>query len=172
MRLWLAGVILLLVASTTLRSQTVPGPVFSQWSTFCEGVEHTAAVALGADHIYLNEDRGGRWIERALGLREPGDAPRATGVAIGDVDGDRDLDIVIPGRYEARSAVYINDGKAGFAETRAVGSTTDDTTSVALGDVDGDGDADIVMGNDCQPNHVFFNPLRGPKAITLPECRF
>lgn len=118
-------------------------------------------VGLGTDHIYLNEERGARWTERVLGSREPGEAPRTTSVAIGDVDGDRDLDIVVPGRYEARSVIYINDGKAGFAEARAFGSTRDDTTSVAVSDLDGDGDLDIVAANWEQPPAIHLNDGRG-----------
>ncbi|OFW20324.1 MAG: hypothetical protein A3H97_20505 [Acidobacteria bacterium RIFCSPLOWO2_02_FULL_65_29] len=117
-------------------------------------------VGLGQDHIYLNEERGRRWSERALGLREAGGG-RATGVALADVDGDRDIDIVVPGRYETLSVVFINDGRAGFAETRSLGAGPEDVTFVAVGDVDGDGDPDIVAAHWEQPHIVYLNDGRG-----------
>jgi hypothetical protein len=118
-------------------------------------------VGLGQNHIYLNEDKARRWSQRDLGARPAGNAPRATGVAVGDLDGDKDLDIVIPGRYEAPSVVYMNDGNIGFSETRTVGLVDDDMTSVALGDLDSDGDLDLVAGNWEQPHAVYTNDGRG-----------
>jgi hypothetical protein len=114
-------------------------------------------VGLDQDHLYLNEDGGRRWVERAFGSRETGDAPRWTGVALADVDGDADLDIVVPGRYESRSLIYLNDGKASFAEHRPFGATADDPTSVAVGDMDGDGDLDIVAAHWEQPHLLYVN---------------
>jgi hypothetical protein len=66
-------------------------------------------------------------------VRVSGDAPRATGVGQGDLDGDKDLDIVVPGRYEAA-----------FAEHRPFGVMADDTTSGVLGDIDNDSALDIL----------------------------
>lgn len=125
-----------------------------------DGDVDAVLVGLGQDHIYLNEERGARWSERPLGLREAGPA-RATGVALADVDGDKDFDIVVPGRYEERSLVYMNDGRAGFAETRGFDAGPEDTTSVAVGDVDGDGDLDIVAANWEQPHVAYLNDGRG-----------
>ena len=116
-------------------------------------------VGLAQDHIYLNENRGLRWTERPLGTRE-GAGSRATSVAVGDVDGDKDLDIVLPGRYQAPSNVYVNDGKAGF-EARSFGVPADDTTAVALADVDGDRDLDIVVANWQAPHAIYANDGRG-----------
>lgn len=117
-------------------------------------------VGVGQDHIYLNEGAGRRWTERPFGSREGNDA-RATGVALADLDGDKDLDIVVPGRYEGDSVMYLNDGKAGFSDTRRFGVAADDPTSVAVGDIDGDGDADIVTGNWKQPHVVYVNDGHG-----------
>ena len=122
-------------------------------------------VGLGQDHIYLNENRGRHWTERGLGSSRlapiPGLAGRATGVAVADLDADGDLDIVVPGRYEAEDVVFVNDGRAGFAETRRFGVGPDDATSVAVGDVDGDGDPDIVTGSWEQPHTVYANDGHG-----------
>lgn len=117
-------------------------------------------VGLAQDHIYLNENRGLKWTERALGSRD-GAGARATSVAVGDVDGDKDLDIVLPGRYEAPSNVYLNDGKAGFSEARPFGASADDTTAVALADIDGDEDLDIVAANWQARHAISLNDGRG-----------
>jgi hypothetical protein len=117
-------------------------------------------VGMSQDHLYFNDGAGRRWTERALGSRE-GNVARATGVAVADLDADNDLDIVIPGRYEGDSLVYMNDGKGNFGETRQFGLGPDDPTSVAVGDVDGDGDPDIVTANWEQLHVVYVNDGRG-----------
>ena len=123
-------------------------------------------VGVGQDHIFLNEDRGRRWTARPLGSRA-GNTARATGVAVTDVDGDRDLDIVVPGRYEEPSLIHINDGKGGFSEARPFGDAADDPTSVAVGDVDGDGDVDIVTGEWQKPHVVYANDGKGRFSVAF-----
>jgi len=86
-------------------------------------------------------------------------------VAIGDLDGDGDLDLVT-GNFQEQSATYFNDGLGNFLTRRSFGSGTDRTWSVAVGDVDGDGDLDIVAGNGDrffggQQNMVYFNDGTG-----------
>jgi hypothetical protein len=58
--------------------------------------------------------------------------------------------------------IYLNDGSARFTPGASFGTGNDKTRPVAAGDLDGDGDVDIVVGNDCEPNAVFFNSLRTP----------
>jgi hypothetical protein len=89
----------------------------------------------------------------------------ATGsVALGDVDGDGDLDAFV-GDRDAGNRVWLNDGSGTFADSgQALGSS--DTRATVLGDVDGDGDLDALVGNfgTTQINGVWLN--NGSGAFT------
>jgi hypothetical protein len=119
------------------------------------------AVGVSQDHIYLNEQKGREWREQPFGAREPGTDPRSTGVALGDVDRDGDLDIVLPGRYESRSFIYLNDGHAGFEARREFGTGSDDMTGVVLSDFNKDGHLDLAVVNWRQPHQVHLNDGKG-----------
>ncbi len=64
-----------------------------------------------------------------------------TSLALGDVDGDGDLDLVA-GTAGAASRLYRNDGSGGFSAP----TDLDAATAVALGDLNGDGKLDLVLG--------------------------
>ena len=81
----------------------------------------------------------------------------STAVALGDLDADGDLDMVVANGFsDVANRVYINDSTGSYTDSgQALG--TNNTTSVALGDVDGDGDLDIVMANELGRGSRVYN---------------
>ena len=69
--------------------------------------------------------------------------PRA--VALGELDGDGILDLVVANSTYS-STVFLGKEDGIFASPTSYGSG--DAQSVSLGDVDGDGDLDLVAGGD------------------------
>ena len=82
-------------------------------------------------------------------------------IAVGDIDGDADLDIVCGNLGLER--LYLNDGTGSFADGTLshLPSIYDNTTCLALGDVDGDGDLDLVTGNYQEQNRLYLNSGTG-----------
>jgi len=65
-------------------------------------------------------------------------------VAIGDLDGDGDLD-AITSRANGNTRIYHNDGSGTLSEVQNFDHTAYHITDVELGDLDGDGDLDAVL---------------------------
>jgi hypothetical protein len=85
----------------------------------------------------------------------------AMDAALGDVDNDDDLDIVIANFHDTSGAaipneVWLNDGSGRFSDSgqRLGRSVTD---GVELGDLDDDGDIDIVFANTRGSNEIWLN---------------
>ena len=89
---------------------------------------------------------------------------RSTSVALGDLDGDGDLDAMVANENgiftDQPNTVWTNDGNGTFTDSgQAHGNS--DSWSVALGDLDGDGDLDAMVANINQPNTVWTNDGTG-----------
>jgi VCBS repeat protein len=98
----------------------------------------------GPTDVYLNDGTGDPWDTvsgTALGVTDAWDS------ALGDVDSDGDLDIVVAVYGGGVNLLYTNDGTGSFGASTQITSDTDLTLAVALGDLDGDGDLDAVFAN-------------------------
>ena len=83
-------------------------------------------------------------VTAASGLSMPGRA--ATGAVFADVDGDRDLDLLV-GTLGGPLGLFVNDGKGHFTNATATAGLDSGlaATTLTLADVDGDGDLDLYV---------------------------
>lgn len=95
----------------------------------------------------------------------PQDMENSEAVALGDIDGDFDLDVVIANELDAPNRIWINDGTAHFVDETSerlpeeIGQHND----VKLTDVDGDGDLDILFAKGWFPSYekLYLNDGNG-----------
>lgn len=102
----------------------------------------------------FSNDGVGRFSRAEQVLGEVG----ARGIALGDLDGDSDVDVLVSqwkgGGKPAPNLIFLNDGRGYFEPGESIGS---DGGSVSLGDVDGDGDLDALF-TEIAPH----GPIQGP----------
>jgi len=94
------------------------------------------------------------------------DAQWTWAVALGDMDGDGDLDL-IEGNVNEANLLYLNNGTSDpFNSVNGldIGSDTSRSSALALGDVDSDGDLDLVAGNNgLETNQLYlYNGTASP----------
>jgi hypothetical protein len=90
----------------------------------------------------------GNWrfedVTEAAGVRMPG--IDCTGTAMGDLDGDGDLDLVVNTLVQG-TAILLNDGRGRFTQSGPMLNPGRGAMTVAMADVDGDGLLDLYIAN-------------------------
>ena len=76
----------------------------------------------------------------------PGGSAFTRSIAVADVDGDGDLDVLL-GNYNSSSRVLLNVGDGTVPTSIELPGGSANTNSIAAADVDGDGDLDVLLGN-------------------------
>jgi hypothetical protein len=114
----------------------------------------------GVNKLYLNDGTANPFAGLTTGVPIGTDADATTSIALGDVDGDGDQDLIV-GNTGELNMLYLNDGTSDpFGDLTTgipIGTDADATTSIVLGDVDGDGDQDLVVGNTGELNMLYLN---------------
>lgn len=97
------------------------------------------------------------WPEPTRGWKWNGGAVGLAGLAVGDVDGDGDLDVFLAGtgKEDGGAAVWRNDGAGRFTATETL---ADHCVAGALGDVDNDGDLDLWIGH--HQRHILMHSVK------------
>ncbi|MBU0492365.1 MAG: VCBS repeat-containing protein [Chloroflexi bacterium] len=104
--------------------------------------------------ILLN-DGSGRFADSGQQLG----AVRNANVALGDLDGDGDADLVLTD-YKEPNQIWLNDGAGRYADSGLRFGSGQFYRHAHLGDLDGDGDLDVFLaafGLGSCPNEVWFN---------------
>jgi hypothetical protein len=116
----------------------------------------------GQNRLYLNGGTGVFTDATATNLPALIDITFA--VALGDVDGDGDLDAFVGNGLGHQNRLYLNAGTGFFVDVTAshLPAGLVETRELALGDVDGDGDLDALVGNgSAQPDRLYVNAGTG-----------
>lgn len=94
----------------------------------------------------------------------------ATSVAIGDVNGDGEPDLIVDNTCRTATncaiggvSVLLGNGNGTFQNAVAHSSGGEDATSVAIADVNGDGKPDVITANNCSSK----NDCSGTVAVLL-----
>lgn len=119
------------------------------------------------DLVLLNDGKG-RFEQR--NLSDIADASFA--VALADVTGDDNLDVIIGNDRQHPTVVYFANPTAHFTFAGSVGDSAWNTRDVQLADFDADGDPDLVVANRDRPNqpggtYLCLNDGRG----SFSSCR-
>ncbi|MEL6110401.1 MAG: VCBS repeat-containing protein, partial [Planctomycetota bacterium] len=109
------------------------------------------------NYICFNDGKGGFARSQAFGTRNDS----TIDVAVGEINGDGNLDLVLANRDRQANRALLNDSKLNFDKMIEFGSGVDETRAVAIGDVNGDGRPDLILANIGTSNMVCFGDADG-----------
>lgn len=106
--------------------------------------------------LYFNDGAGNFPDKRLLGTG----TDRTRTIAVGDLNGDSQLDIVL-GNYGQPNVIYYNDGNGGFGQSQPLGQLVEQTVNILLLDLDHDRDLDLIVANEQQADSAYLNDGKG-----------
>jgi hypothetical protein len=119
----------------------------------------TADILQGV-RLYLNNGTAAPFDNSTVGVNIVSGIDDFQAVALGDIDNDNDLDIVV-GRAGDPILLFTNDGSGIFGSGIDITSDTNATLAIALGDMNGDNFLDVVAGNSGTPKRLYTNDGSG-----------
>jgi len=106
-------------------------------------IDALLAIEFGQNRLLLN-DGNGRFTDATSG-RLPSASHDSEDIAVGDFDGDGDLDAFVVSEDDRTNEYYVNDGTGRFTPGEI--PVTGTSNGVVTGDIDADGDLDLIVGN-------------------------
>lgn len=106
-----------------------------------DGDNDIIGAAFGSDLIFYLSNLGGNNFSSIQTISVSQDGP--TCIAIGDMNGDSFLDIIVSSKNDNEISLYLNLGGA-FGTAQVLSSTANSANKVICTDMDGDGDKDII----------------------------
>ena len=103
-------------------------------------------------YVYLNNGNSDKSFTE-IPLDTSSNIVGVNSVALGDVDGDGDLDLALG----TGGQNFLYENSSGVFSLAWTSIDNRNTRSIAFGDVDGDGDIDLIAGNYNQPNVLYSN---------------
>jgi len=129
----------------------------------CDGTASTKLYVGGGDGTFAED--AGVVLGRSISI--------TSAVALGDVNGDSFVDILVGNRHhcnggepDAATQLYLGDGSGGFIE---VAGPSEYVSSMALGDINHDGYLDVLVGRSGRCNAVFLGDDAGNFTEDLSE---